>query len=200
MEKLYLTAAIVCLLLVAAARVWCLLRKNNKQQKAETETSGSFDLKEVQSFMLKEYSCYSSSKDPLFCHLLKVNRYNPETRPADSMDRWFEEATPQLMHSDSCLAYINHYGYIEDTFWKNIRKLGLHPEQDVKFQRLLISVYRLKTFGIWTENFCNLLFHFGAHYRLLPELEQILINDSRFADAKQTYELARKHSEEESGN
>jgi len=160
----------------------------------KTETKATKDL------MLKEYSCYELSSANRFNDLLsklkKVNLYNPQKRAANEMDDWFKKVTPQLMHDGSCLAYINNYGYLEDSFWVNIANLGLKPEQDKEFQQILFSV-RKTSCGYWMPNFRNLSFNYGKRYKLLPEIEHIVNTDSCFTTLKETYEFARKVAEKD---
>ena len=186
-------------LLIVIVGAWCVIRiikhfeSKNSLLRNGKKSSPSPAFQSPEDFMLRRYSyCApeaSASSDPLLQNLAKVNKYNPSTRLMDEMDYWFQNATPRLMHRGNCLALINSYGYIEETFWQNIQKLGLNPEKDAFFQKLLISVHNVNS--IWNKNFGNLLFSFGIRYELLPEVEKILREDPRFESAKNTYDLAR---------
>ena len=95
-----------------------------------------------------------------------------------------------------CLSYIDHYGHLTETFLKNIKDLGLKPEEDLIFQELLISVFPLEYGGKFYSNYTNILYLFILKMRchLLPEIEDILNRDERLADSKEIYELALEHA------
>ncbi len=187
-------AGIACLLLfMALGIIRCASSICKKQKITRTEDTSAPVLEPVKGVMFCKYSYANPSGNDLLSNLMKVNLSSPNTRPFDEHDKWFKEATPLLMHDGECLAYLNHYGYIADTFWKNIAELDLHPEEDKEFQQLLVSCYKTEWGGkVWWENFRNLLYIFGGGYRLLPEIENILDTDSRLAEAKDTYDRARK--------
>ncbi len=199
MENYYLLAVMCCLLPFVLGGFWFAWHDNVSVQQKKNKIAG-IQLSPVLSsvgMMYREYSydLYDLDvfPDPLLSRLKKVNLYNPAERVPDMMDVWFKKATPKLMHDGKCLAYINHYGHIEDTFWKNVVELNLHPEADKEFQQLVVSCYRTN-WGIWHNNFDNLLYHFGKRYSLLPEIEIVLKEDKRLCLAKETYYLARKYS------
>jgi len=200
MEHYYLLIITCCLLPFITSVLWLARQDETSARQVETEIKISPVSQTTENLMFKEYYFDEFSSfnrfNSLLAKLKKVNLYNPRTRAADKMDDWFKEVTPQLMHDGSCLAYINHYGHLEDSFWLNMTNLGLKPEQDRKFQQLLISISKTG-WGVWIENFDNLLFHFGKNYQLLPEVESILQADSRFALPKRTYEFARECAEKE---
>ena len=200
MELHYLLAVICCFVPFIIGGIWFARHDTQKVSPIRSVPVSLPVIPGCEDLMLKEY-CFDEFSsfnrfNSLLAKLKKVNLYNPRTRAADKMDNWFKEATPQLMHDGNCLAYINHYGHIEDSFWLNMANLGLKPEQDRKFQQLLISISKTG-WGVWIENFNNLLFHFGKNYQLLPEVENVLNADSRFAIPKQTYEFARECAERE---
>ena len=177
----------------------CFARYDNAPvQRVSSDIKTSPFFPTAEDFMFREYDYdafeLSHSLNSLLSILKKVNFYDPQTRAIDAMDVWFKQATHQLMHEGKCLAYIEHYGHLEDTFWLNMAELNLRPEQDETFQKLLISCYKT-SWGIWTRNFSNLLWHFGRNYQLLPEVEKILNTDSRLKDALRTYNSARESSE-----
>jgi len=200
MEHYYLFSVICCLLPFIAGGIWFAWHDDEPVHQMTAEAKVFPVSQAAEDLMLKEYYFDEFSLfnrfNSLLIKLKEVNLYDPQTRPADKMDDWFKKVTSQLMHDGSCLAYINHYGHLEDSFWLNIANLGLKPEQDRKFQQLLISINKT-SWGIWIENFGNLLFHFGKNYQLLPEVESILQADSRFATPKQIYKFARECTERE---
>jgi len=194
----FLLVVIFCLSPFIVSGIWFAWHDNKPLHRVKTEIKAFPLSKTAEDLMFKEYS-YDEFKltnryNNLLAELKKVNLYNPQTRPADKMDVWFKKVTSQLMHDGSCLAYIDHYGWIEDMFWLNIADLGLKPEQDKEFQLLLFSIYKTK-FDFWKSNFHNLPFQFGKNYQLLPEIENILNTDSRFSILKRTYEFARECAE-----
>lgn len=193
----YLLAVICCLLPFIIGGIWFAVHDTERMQLPEPEVIKSPIVPEVEGFMLKCYFYSDFDFNPfnsLLEKLKKVNLYDPKTRPFDHMDEWFNGATQKLMHDGKCLAYIDRYGYLEDTLWKNIKELNLQPQTDVKFQKILVSVHKTD-WGIWIKNFNNLLFHYGELYELLPEIENIINSDSRFKYVRQTYNLARKYAE-----
>jgi hypothetical protein len=141
--------------------------------------------------MVQQYY-YTDNQTPLRKKLALVDTLDPKKRDINEMDHWFKRNTAQICHNAECLAYINHYGHLEDTFWKNIEDLGLKIEEDEVFQRLLISI----SFHEFTEqyypNFRNLLFSYGKRYRLMPKVLEVLDNDLRFARPRETYEFGRR--------
>ena len=192
----YLLAVICCLLPFIIGGIWFAVHDTERMQLPEPEVIKSPIVPEVEDLMLKCYFYSDFDFNPfssLLEKLKKVNLYDPKTRPFDHMDEWFKGATPKLMHDGKCLAYIDHYGYLEDTLWKNIKELNLQPQTDVKFQKILVSVHKTD-WGIWIKNFNNLLFHYGELYELLPEIENIINSDSRFKYVRQTYNLAREYA------
>ena len=196
MENYYLLAVICCFSPFIIGGFWFALHDTEQMKREKTEFNSALALPAIEDFMFQEYSYWGFETSNLFNKLLtklkEVNVYDPRTRLVDGMDIWFKQVTPQLMHDGKCLGYIEHYGYLEDTFWKNIEKCGLHPEQDKRFQQLLISVNK-SSWGFLVNNFDNMLFHFGQHFELLPEIENILRTDARFWRPKDVYDLARKH-------
>ncbi len=195
MEHYYLLIVICCFLPFILGGIWFA---RHDCSKIPREIKKSATSPRAEDEMLKEYYYdeFSTHYNGLLSKLKKVNLYDPRIRIADEMDVWFKTMTRELMHDGNCLAYINHYGHLEDTFWKNIQELNISPEQDEKFQRLIVSVYKTD-WGVWIRNFCNLPFNYGQRYKLSPNVEKILNNDSRFQDVKQTYELARGYAERE---
>lgn len=184
MDNFYVWIVIGCLLIFLA--VMCLFAP-----KPEKEVSRHA----IVSKIFKKYSYIPDTHDdPLFINLTKVNTLDPQKRPPNKMDKWFYDHTLQLMHSGECLAYINHYGYLEETFWKNIEKSGFNPETDKTFQYLLISVSKY-SWGVWLVNFSNLLFHFGMHYQFLHEVKNVLKTDSRLESSKDVYDSAHEFAE-----
>ena len=196
MEHYYLLVVICCLSPFIIGGVFFSLHDKKREQSPKPGMSSASVCPQTEKLMFREYSFSGRLDNRLLRELKKVNLYDPRTRVADEMDDWFKNVTSQLMHDGSCLAYINHYGHLEDSFWLNVASLGLKPEQDRKFQQLLISINKTGC-GVWTENFNNLLFHFGMHYQLLPEVESVLRADSRFATPKQIYKFARECAKRE---
>lgn len=200
MENSYLFAVICCLLPFVIGGIWFAVHDNNPECQTKPEMIQTPVVQGAEDVMLREYyygiGKLFSPSNYLLKELEKVNVYDPRNRCADYMDEWFKNATPKLMHDGVCLAYINNHGHLEDAFWKNIEMCGLNPEQDKKFQQLLISVYKT-SWGIWLRNYSNLLFSYGMRYKLLPEIEDILNTDARFGDSKQSYNFARHCAEKE---
>ena len=187
MEHYYYLAILGCLLLIAAGFYWI-----TKDKKLNQKQLLLFSKPKAENYMVREYaydSC-SNPRNPLLSRLKDVPLYNPQTRPTSNMDIWFKMSTARLAHNGACLAYIEHYGHLEDAFWKNAAELGIKLEEDEKFQYILASVCKT-SLGNYCQNFSNMLFHFGCHHKLLPKIENIIFNDLRFIEVKQTYELAQ---------
>lgn len=193
MEIYYLLAVICCLTPFIGGGIWFALRcdKESDEKSPVPSLTSKFSFEDYESIMIHYYSPYGGNSS-LREKLENVNPLASNRRAINAWDHWFRRHTADCYHDGDCLAYINHYGYIEDTFWKNIDELGLKPEKDLKFQLLLISVYYNEYIEQYYKNFSNLLFNFGKHYQLMPEVQNILNNDQRFAQSKKTYEFARK--------
>ena len=199
MVQYYLLAAICCVLLLIAIKIWVVLRARRSVIETNDEENSFILSRAERDIMLRKYDYdpYNTAifPDTLLEMLKKVNRLNPNTRQLDAMDEWFKRATPKLMHNGKCLSYIDHYGHLEDMFWKNVSELNLHPEQDKKFQMLLFSCHYVSNFGYWHNNFSNMLFHFGGSYgTLLPEVEEVINKDNRLKAAKGIYYRARGYA------
>ena len=198
MEKYYLLAAICCVLLLIAIKIWVVLRARRSVIETKDEENSSMSSLTERDIMLREYDYdpYNTAifPDTLLEMLKKVNRLNPNTRQFDAMDEWFKRATPKLMHNGKCLSYIDHYGHLEDMFWKNVSELNLHPEQDKIFQQLLFSCHYVDILGCWDNNFNNMLYHFGYNYDILPEIEDRINSDERLKLSKETYYSAQEYA------
>ena len=198
MENYYFFAVVFCLLPFVIGGIWRALHDTEPIRLPSPQNAHSLPLLKARDFMLREYyydtllhpKVYSS----LLVNLKKVNKYDPENRAHDRMDDWYKDNTRLLMHNGHCLAYINSFGHLESTFWKNIEELNLKPEQDIDFQRLLVSVH-ITNWEIWMRNYNNLLFNYSLRYKFLPEIEEILKKDSRFETSRQSYEFAREYAQ-----
>ena len=137
---------------------------------------------------------YTNPQNALLSKLEKVDTLEPEMRAINYMDHWYKRNTELLMHDGECLAYINHYGHLGDTFWKNINSKGIKPQKDEKFQRLLVSVYYNAYTNAYCENFSNLLFRYAKYWSLMPKVRHILETDERFASTKDTYEFGHSYA------
>ena len=197
MENYYLLAVICCLSPFIVGGILFAFNDHEKVQLTQPNSTFAPVIQGVEDLMLKEYYYSDVLNTHTFNRLLsklkKVNRYDPTTRRQDEMDICFKQATRDLCHDGVCLAYIDHYGYITDTFFKNLIELDLKPDQDVKFQKLLISTNNKS--GFYAQNYTNLLFIYGRHWTLLPEIENILNTDPRFKEALQTYNFSRQCAE-----
>lgn len=192
METYYFLAVICCLVPFIIGGIWFAMHDLEKSQ-IPTFSSVKVTPQNPEEIMVKGYS-YINHENALLHKLEQVNTYSPDFRTPNTMDHWFKRHTGLLCHDGECLAYINRFGHIEDTFWKNIEELGLKPEENEKFQRLLISISYSKYTEKYHPNFRNLLFNYGKRYKLMPKILKILDNDPRFAHAKETYENGRKYA------
>ncbi len=194
MEIYYLWAVACCLMPFIGGGVWFALRDNKKPVEKSPSLVSSQPSKssseDYERMMIHYYSPYGDGS-LLREKLENVDTLNPRKRIANAWDHWFRHHTADFCHDGECLAHINHYGHIEDSFWKNMKELGINPEQDEVFQRLLISVQYNNYCDRYFRNFSNLLFHFAQHWTLMPKIQQILDTDERFSDAKNTYEFSR---------
>ena len=190
MEHYYYLAILGCLLLIVAGVYWI-----TKNKKLNLKQLLLFSKLKAENYMVREYAydSFSNPRNSLLSRLKDVPLYDPQMRPISKMDFWFKTTTARLAHDGACLAYIEHYGHLEDAFWKNVTELGIKLEEDEKFQYILTSVCKT-SLGNYCQNFSNMLFHFGCHHKLLPEIENIILNDLRFIEVKQTYELAQDWS------
>jgi hypothetical protein len=188
-------------LLLIAIKIWVVLRARRSVIETKDGENSSMSSLTENDIMLREYyyafCSKATSADTLLAMLKKVNVYNPKTRQPDEMDEWFRKATPLLMHNGNCLLYINNYGYLEDTFWKNVSELNLHPEQDKIFQQLLFSCHYVDIWGCWYNNFNNMLYHFGYNYNILPEIEDRINSDERLKFAKDVYYRAKEYAKKD---
>lgn len=185
----YLGVAVCCATIIIGSIIWVKVCER-KRVKYENSASSAYSEKScgvVESFSFDK--CFNPF-NMLLWDLHKVNVYNPRLRKPEENDKWFREHTCRLMHDGACLAYINHYGHLEETFWKNIEELGLKPEEDVKFQCLLISIDSVNYF----PNFPNLLYHYIQHWNLLPNVKSVMDVDSRFENLRTRYILSKKRT------
>lgn len=183
----YLGAAVCCATIIIGSIIWLKIRE---KKQAELENLSSSALSEKQGVVVQ---CFSFERclnpfNMLLWKLHRVNVYEPKLRAPEAMDIWFRENTRRLMHDGACLAYIDYYGHLENVFWKNIEELGLKPEQDVKFQCLLISIDSENYF----PNFSGLLRYYINHWDLLPEVKLIMDVDARFENLRTMYTLSKK--------
>jgi hypothetical protein len=102
--------------------------------------------------------------------LEKVNKQNPQKRPKNRYDEWFESHIKVLARHYATLSYISEWGYLEDTFWR----LLPNPEADYAFQKTLIKL-----------NDCNMLYTFVRKYDFLPAIKKKL---HRYPEAQIYYE------------
>ena len=184
----YLGAAVCCATIIIGSLIW--LKMQEKKQ-AKLENSPSSASSEKLCVIVKSFS-FEKCLNPcnmLLWELHKVNVYDPRLHKSDAMDEWFREHTQRLMHDGACLAYINHYGHLEDAFWRNIEELGLKPEEDVKFQCLLISI----SYGNLYPNFPNLFYHYIEHREFLPKVKLVMDVDARFEKLRTIYALSKKY-------
>ena len=119
-----------------------------------------------------------------------VNTSDPKLRPRDEYDFWFKKQVEAFALDGWCLGYINSKGHLTDTFFKYIHE----PEKNLKFQRLITSIFKNRTLGVYQENFSNLLYSFSEKWELLPEVLDTLNNDKRFAAVKNIYERGRENA------
>ena len=156
MENYFLLAAICCFVPVSIWFVCLMVRK--KVKKVQTFRTKENVKPEInKKIIFKEYRYdFLLPENGLLNSLRKVDVRDPQTRPQEENDVWFKAATPDLMHDGNCLAYIDHYGYLTDTFFQNIKELGLKPEEDLIFQELLISVYLADCINVYFSNYTNL--------------------------------------------
>ena len=198
MEHYYLWAVICCFLpFIIGALVFAVHDDEVEKHPNHSVPATSPVFRGVEDMMLKEYYYDTILHNRLRTKLRKVNLYDPKTRSADIWDVWFKKFTQELCHDGYCLAYIDHYGHLTDTFFKNLVELDLKPEHDITFQKLLVSEYKISGglfAGVYRRNYTNLLFIYGQRWQLLPEIVDILKTDKRFSDARQTYELAREYA------
>lgn len=196
MGNYYFLAFLCCLVAFACIAAWFTERQKKKPKPAPKPSSVPkiIDAEPLVK-LVKDYSYdnFTDNNNFLLSKLKKVCLYDPRERSENEMDRWFRNNTPLIIHDGFCLAYIDHYGHLEDTFWKNIKMLGLKIEDDEVFQSLIISVCKTDL-GLYHLNLPNMLFHFGYNYKLLLKLEQIVMDDIRFASARATYENAQKYA------
>ena len=194
MEYHYLLSVAFCFSPFIISGIWFSLHNNARVKPSKPRMLTSPAFLATEDWMLRDYFYgVVESAGPfnrLMANLKKVNLIDPELREHNKMDDWFYKATPKLMHSGKCLAYINHYGHLNHSFWHNMEVGNFDPEHDLEFQKLLVSVCETCS-GMWMTNFGNLLSCYGEHYKLLPEIEDILDTDARFESAKITYNLAR---------
>ena len=193
----YFIAVLICLLPFVIGGIWYALHDSVSLKLPTPQKTLSPPSPKAKDFMLREYYYDRFSHPKVYSSLLvnlkNVNKYDPETREHDKMDDWFRKNTRLLMHNGYCLAYINSYGHLESTFWKNIEELNLHPEQDIVFQKFLVSVH-ITNWEIWMRNYNNLLFNYSLRYTLLPEIEDVLKKDARFETSLQSYKFAREYA------
>ena len=191
----YLFSAVACVMMIfIIGGLWFAIHDNEKLQPAFRPSHvPKYSPEDLDAMMVQHYY-YTDDQTPLRKKLALVDTLDPKKRAINEMDHWFRRNTAQICHNAECLAYINHYGHLEDAFWKNIEDLGLKIEEDEVFQRLLISVMYSKHGEIYFTNFNNLLYRFGKLYSLMPKILHILGNDERLNAAKHTYETGRAHS------
>lgn len=184
----YLGAAVCCATIIIGSLIW-LKMQEKKQAKLENSSVSASSVKArviVKNFSFEK--CFNPF-NVLLWKLHKVNVYSPRLRKPEEGDKWFKDHTRHLMHDGACLAYINHYGHLEDVFWKNIGELGLKPEKDVEFQCLLFSIDAENYF----PNFSNLLCNYINHWELLSEVRSIMDADPRFKNLRTIYALSKKY-------
>lgn len=194
----YLLAVACCFMPFFIGGTWFYLNDTERVPPVIPKTISSPACPVGTGIMIKAYSCdtFFDRGDPLLINLKQVNLYNPELRPKNRMDFWYKDHTAKLMHNGACLAYIARYGYLEDTFWKNVEELNIHPEKDELFQKLIFSI-QPTSWDVFVENSPNMLFHFSKKWEALPSIVDIINNDSRFAVVKRTYDFARECGEKE---
>lgn len=191
MEHYYSLVILICPILIIAGAVWFVRFKDGKVALIKTKLKSLFVRRTADDSLFKEYSKQDYSESSLLTKLRELSIRNPHNCHVNSMEGWFKENAKKMTHDGACLAYIEHYRYLEELFWKNIEETDVKIDQDEKFQRILISVCQT-TPGVYTQNFSKMLFHFGMKHHLLPELEALIQNDPRFKDPKHTYELAHE--------
>ena len=196
MENYYVLAFLCSVAIIVGLAIWFTERegKNAKRVLKPSSVPKIFDADPLVK-LVKDYSYdnFTDNNSFLLTKLKKVCLYDPKERTENEMDRWYKKNTSLIMHDGSCIAYIDRYGHLEDTFWKNIKLLGLKIEDDEIFQSLIISVCKTDL-GFYHLNFPNMLYHFGYNHKLLPKLEEIVMKDERFASARETYENAQKYA------
>jgi len=196
MENYYSLALLCGVSLIAAIAIWLSKLQEKKEEKGSAKSSFARHSTTTSLFRDYSYNSFCNQGNLLLSNLKDVCLYDSKTRPINPMDRWYKDNTANLSHDGACLAYINHYGYLEDTFWKNVKELGIDLAKDKSFQRILVSVCKT-SLGYYQKNFSNMLFHFARYYTLLPEIDDIIQNDERFAEVKATYNLGRDMSQKE---
>lgn len=177
----------LCLIAATLAAVYVFWhRRYQKIQQFTTNVIADFDV-----FDMIHPSTFLGigplSSDPWLNKLAQMDKTDPLKRQRNWYDEWFERNVEHFSHDGKCLAYINHYGHLEDKFWQCIK----NPDKNLELQKLLISVCYNKTFGVYYVNFSNLLFNYARNYELSPELLNVINNDERFKSAKETYEIAK---------
>jgi len=193
MENYYLFVVFCCFLPFIGGGIYFALHDKEQLQNVEPRMRPFPFFRTAEDFMIRGYYYrdldFSYHSDGLLERLEKVNCYDPRNREPDKMDKWFKNATRKLMHDGYCLSYIDYHGHLSSTFWKNMSELGIKPEEDEKFQCLLVSVSK-PSWGLRTKNFGNLLYHYASHYELLPFVTELVMTDDRFADSRRLYEFA----------
>ena len=117
--------------------------------------------------------------------LKKINKMNPEERPADANDQWFKENVDLLAKDKNALAYIEDYRFLQKTMIPLLEN-PLDPD----LQKLLVSVYYDEDWG-YQPNFPNLLTNYLHIHDLLPQIKSIITTNGCFKQVLQIYKKVR---------
>ena len=172
----------LCLIAAIIAAICVFVRRRRQKMAYIADYDPDYDLYSFTYFVSGKIS------DPWMNKLYQMDKTDPAKRACNWYDEWFERNVEYFADKGRYLAYINKYGWLEDKFWECIKE----PDKNLKLQKLLISVYPLRDFGLYAENFSNMLFHYAQKYQFAPEQQKIIDSDERFAAVKRTCEIARR--------
>lgn len=110
--------------------------------------------------------------------LKKVDKTDPQKRRLNGYDAWFVSHVEDFCRYKKAIEYIDHYGYLEDTFWANIK----NPDKNVRLQKNILRI---------DGGSANMLYYFAKRYQLLPKVK--LWIKLRRLEYWQSYELCKRY-------
>ena len=131
---------------------------------------------------------FELSEEELVFGLGKMSKFNPQTRDPDSWDLWFLAHINEFQKYDKTLDIIDHYGYISDTYFKNLKNV----DSNLQLQKKLIEVGANHYHGGYKAKFSNLLCGFLRNHDFNPEIKEMVFSTPQLQEIRFIYKLYHK--------
>ena len=109
-----------------------------------------------------------------------------QNRPYNKWDRKFAHLTPILYKYDTALAFINHFGHVQDMYFNNLRQEDF---DNIAFQRKLCGVKQKSSDGKYYADYPNLLYGFLRVWDFDDSIKAELKNDPDKQEVVRLYNL-----------